>query len=226
MAFNKFVKELNGNRVEGELLHSIFYSLLTSFAILGGLYYFFFQNIENFMPKYGIFMFLSALSYAFFIAIVRQVRAYEEFACMAGMMIGMTAGMMGFLPGFYVASTNGMFIGGFFGVAIGMFLGVWTGKSCGIMGIMEGMMASLMGGLMGAMTAFMLFNDNLIVAAVLVFIICAVILSGLSYMIYFEMKDNDRGKKENHFLSVGLTAALTLITVAVMLHGPRSAIFS
>ena len=39
MSFNLFVKELNGNRVEGELIKTVLYSLITSFGILIILYF-------------------------------------------------------------------------------------------------------------------------------------------------------------------------------------------
>ena len=114
MAFKNFVKELNGNRVEGELLITMFYSLLTSFIFLFIAYYLKLKTIESIIPKYGFYLFFSALSYAIITPAIRQVRAYKEFPCMSGMMIGMTLGMLSsFLIGFYVASTNGMFYGGF-----------------------------------------------------------------------------------------------------------------
>src|SRR3989338_4093346 len=189
MTFQEFIKELNGDRVEGELIKTIFYSLITSFLILGLLYFFRFRYIEGFIEKQGYFLFFSALSYSLIIPMIRQVRAYKEFACMSGMMIGMTSGMVsGFLLGFLVASTNGMFVGSMFGILVGISLGIWNGKCCGIMGIMEGMMAGFMGGLMGAMTAFMLLNDNLILSMIIIFIISAIILFSLNFMIYKEMK--------------------------------------
>src|SRR3989344_292631 len=177
MSWKEFRKELNGNRVEGELIKTIFYSVLTSFIILGLLYYLKFRFVDNFMSSYGYFMFFAVLSYALLISTFRQVRAYREFACMSGMMIGMTTGMIGgFLPGFFIASTNGMFVGSIFGMFIGITLGIFNGRCCGIMGVMEGIMAGFMGGLMGAMTAFMLFNDNLIASMVIIFLISATIL--------------------------------------------------
>lgn len=226
MSFKNFVKELNGNRVEGELIKSVLYSVLTSFIFLSVLYFFKFQYIENFISKYGIYLFFASLSYALLIPALRQVKAYHEMACMSGMMIGMTLGMIaGFLPGFYVASTNGMFIGGFFGVALGMFFGVWAGKCCGIMGIMEGLMAGFMGGLMGAMTSFMLLNDNLKIAAIIVFLISSLIITGLSYMVYKETKERERDKNESYFFTIVLTFILVSVTTFLMIYGPKSGIF-
>ena len=226
MSYKSFIKELNGDRVEGELLKSILYSLVTSFVLLIVLYYLGLKNIENFIPKYGFFLFFSILSYAFIVPTIRQVRAYKEFACMSGMMIGMTIGMIaGFLPGFYIASTNGMFYGSVFGMLVGILLGIWMGKCCGIMGVMEGMMAGFMGGLMGGMTSIMLLNDNLKAMTIIIFIITSFIMFGLNYMIYFEMKENERQKKEDHTIIITLTFILTALTTWLMIYGPKSALF-
>ena len=223
---SEFFKELNGDRVEGELIRTIFYSLLVSFVVLGVLYFFRFRFVENFMPKYGFFLFFAALSYSLIVASVRQVRAYKEMPCMSGMMVGMTTGMIsGFLPGFFVASTNGMFFGSVFGMLIGISLGIHNGKCCGVMGVMEGIMAGFMGGLMGAMTSFMLFNDNLKAATVIVFLISAFILFGLKYMIYKEMKNENRQRTEDYFLALILTLVLTAATAWLMVFGPRGGIF-
>lgn len=226
MSLKEFAGELNGSRVEGEIVKTILYSLLTSFVVLAVLYFLRFRDIDGFMANYGFFLFFAALSYAFIVPTVRQIRAYKEFACMTGMMVGMTVGMTsGFLSGFYVASTNGMFIGGFFGATVGMILGVWTGSCCGPMGFMEGIMAGFMGGLMGAMTAFMLFNDNLKIAAVLIFLVCATVLAGLNYTIYREMKAEERKRHEDHFWTILLTFILIIATAWLVVFGPRSAIF-
>ena len=220
------MKELNGNRVEGELIKTIFYSLITSFAILGILYLVKFRYIDNFIPKYGLYLFLAALSYAFILPSVRQVRAYKEFACMSGMMIGMTIGMIsGFLSGFYIGATNGMFYGSIFGMAVGVYFGILNGKCCGIMGFMEGVMAGFMGGLMGAMTAVMMLNDSLKLAGIIVFIISGVILIGLNYMIYKETKENERQIKEDYAFTIFASLILISITTWLMVLGPRSVIF-
>ncbi|MEK6873002.1 MAG: hypothetical protein AABW90_03240 [Nanoarchaeota archaeon] len=147
--------------------------------------------------------------------------------CMAGMMVGMTTGMIaGFLPGFYIASTNGMFVGSLFGMTIGIVLEIWNGKCCGIMGVLEGIMAGFMGGLMGAMTAFMLLNDNLKIAAIVVFFISAVIIFGLNYMIYKEMRESARERKEDQFWTIVLTFILTVVTVWFMAFGPKTGVFA
>lgn len=227
MSFKEFVRELNGNRVEGELIKTVFYSLFTSFIILGIIYYFRFRFIENFIPKYGLYLFLAVVSYALIIPTIRQIRAYKQMACMSGMMIGMTIGMIaGFLAGYFVGATNGMFIGGLFGAGIGIILGIWVGSCCGIMGFMEGIMAGFMGGWMGSMTAVMLINDNLRIASLIIFAICAVILIALNYMIYSETKENERQIKEDHFTTIIISFILTLLTSWIIVYGPRSALFT
>ena len=224
MSFKEFLKELNGNRAEGELIKSIIYSLVTSFIILGILY---FKLGNSFFSKSGYFIFFAVLSYAILIPTIRQVRVYREMPCMAGMMVGMTTGMIaGFLPGFYIASTNGMFVGSLFGMTLGIFLGIWNGKCCGVMGVLEGMMAGFMGGLMGAMTAFMLLNDNLKIAAIVVFFISAIIIFGLNYMIYKEMKESARQRREEQFWTIVLTFILTVVTVWFMAFGPKTGVFA
>ncbi len=223
----EFLKEISkSERVEGELIKTIFYSLATSLIFLGILYFLKFKFIEGFIATRGFFLFFAALSYALIIPAIRQVAAYKELPCMSGMMIGMTIGMIaGFLPGFFVASTNGMFYGSVFGMGVGIIMGAWNGKCCGIMGVMEGVMAGFMGGLMGAMTAFMLFNDNLRAATVIVFLISTIILFSLNYMIYKEMSREERRKKEDHFSTIVLTSILMSITTWIIVFGPRSGIF-
>ena len=226
MTLKEFFKELNGNRVEGELIKTVFYSLLTSFVLLGIFYFFKLKYIGDFVPKYGLFLVFSALGYSLILLPIRQVRAYSNLPCMSGMMVGMTTGTIsGFLPGFFIASTNGMFIGGVFGMVIGIGIGIWTGKCCGIMGVMEGIMAGFMGGLMGAMSAFMLLNDNLKIATFVLFFISAVILIGLNYMVYKEMKNEERKLIEDHSLTIILTFILVIVTVLLMVFGPRSGVF-
>ena len=90
---------------------------------------------------------------------------------------------------------------------------------------MEGIMAGFMGGLMGAMTSFMLFNDNLKVAAILVFLISAVIIAGLNYLLYKETKPLERKVKEGQFSTIVISFILTAATIWLMVLGPRSAIF-
>ena len=221
-----FVKALGNDEVEGELLKTVFISLATSFAILAILYFIKFRYVTDFIPKYGFYLFFAILSYSLVLPSIVHVRAYKEFPCMSGMMIGMTIGMIaGFLPGFYVGATNGMFWGSFFGMAIGIVFGAWNGKCCGVMGTMEGIMAGFMGGLMGAMTAVMMLNDNLRIAAVLIFIVSAVIMFGLNFMIYKESRSFERKHKDDNFFTIFWSLILTSLTIWLVVFGPRSLLF-
>jgi len=226
MTFKNFVKELSGKDVEGEIIKSVFISVITSLILLGVLYFLILKNVENLIPKYGFYLLFAVLSYAVIISSMRQVRAYKNFACMSGMMIGMTIGMIaGFLPGFFIGATNGMFYGSVFGMGVGILFGIWNGKCCGVMGVMEGTMAGFMGGLMGAMTSVMMINDNVKAAGVIVFIISGFILFGLNYMIYHETRETKRQITEDQFLTIILSFILTILTVWIMVFGPRSVLF-
>jgi len=228
MAWKEFKNELNGNRVEGELIKTFLYSIIISLLSFFTFYFVVDGNgLYEFLGKYGQSIFLTAISYGLIVCSIRQVRAYKEMPCMSGMMVGMTTGMIaGFLPGFYVATNNGMFIGSVFGMFIGIGVGIWNGKCSGIMGIMEGIMAGFMGGLMGAMTAFMLINDHLLASSIIVLIISAVILIGLNFMIYNEMKETKRQRYEDHFLTIIVTFILMMITMWLIVVGPRGGLFT
>lgn len=226
MSFKEFRKSLNGQGVEGELVKTVFASLLTSLVLLVVLYFVRLKDVPDFFPKYGFYLFFAVLSIAAFMPSVRYVRAFKEFPCMSGMMVGMTIGMIiGFLLGFYVGATNGMFWGGFYGVAVGILFGAWSGKCCGVMGVMEGMMAGFMGGLMGAMTAVMMLNDNLKAAGVLVFVVCVAILFGLNYMLFKETRGAERKMKEGQMFTMWWSLILTALTTWLMVFGPRSLLF-
>jgi hypothetical protein len=226
MTFKDFIYATNKEGVESELVKTIFVSLLTSVTLFALLYFVRLKNIEGFMPKYGFFIFFAILSYAFIMPTIRQVRSYKEFPCMSGMMIGMTIGMIsGFLPGFFVGATNGMFWGSVFGMFVGITLGVWNGKCCGVMGVMEGVMAGFMGGLMGAMTAVMMINDNLKAAGLIVFLVSAVILVSLSYMIFKETRGAKREIKEDYSFTIFISFILTSLTIWLSVFGPRSTLF-
>lgn len=212
---------------EESLFKTLFVSLMTSFGILAVFYFSGLKNVESFIPKYGLYLFLGILSYGLILFSTAHVRIYKEFACMSGMMIGMTIGMIaGFLPGFYVGSTNGMFTGSVFGMAIGILFGIWNGKCCGIMGTMEGIMAGFMGGLMGAMTSVMLINDNMKTMGIIVFAISSVILLGLNYMIYEETREILNKNKQDIFFIIFWSISLTILTIWITVFGPRSALFS
>ena len=224
MSLTKFIKYLNS---EENLIRTIFVSILSSFVVFGIIYFTKLKYIENFIPKYGIFLFFAILSYALILSSVRHIRIYKNFPCMSGMMIGMTIGMFsGFLPGFYIGATNGMFYGSIFGMAIGILFGAWNGKCCGIMGIMEGIMAGFMGGLMGAMTALMMFNENLKAMSVIIFAVSGIILIGLNYLIYKETREIEIKNKEDESFTILWSILLALFTIWFMAFGPRSILFS
>lgn len=227
MTLKHFIKELNGNRIEGEIIKTIALSLLSSLVILGVLYYSSFKYIPNFMPKYGFFLFFAALSYAIIIPVARQVKTFKQFPCMSGMMIGMTVGMIaGFLAGYYIGATNGLFLGSVFGMAVGIGFGVWLGKCCGVMGFMEGTMAGFMAGPMGAMTSVMLLNDNLKPMTFIVTLVGALIIFSLNYMIYLETKGTEEKRREGNLIPIGISIALIIITTLLMVYGPRSSLFT
>ena len=226
MSFKEFTKALNGNRVEGELIKIVIYSIISSIIVLVIFYYTRLKYIDGFIDNYRFYLLLAIVSYALIVPAIHQVRSYREFPCMAGMMIGMTIGMMaGFLSGFYIGATNGMFIGSVFGMIVGMSLGIWNGRCCGIMGAMEGMMAGFMAGPMGAMTSVMLLNDNLKLASVIMTLAGIAILAGLNYMIYREMKHSEIKEKEDIFISLIISIILTIATTWLMVFGPRSLLF-
>lgn len=227
MSFRNFIKELNNNEAEGQIIKTIFVSLISSLLLFGLFYIVRFRYIDSFLPNYGFLIFFSILSYAAILPAIRYVHAYKEFPCMSGMMIGMTIGMVaGFLPGFYVGATNGMFYGSVFGMAVGIILGASNGKCCGIMGVMEGIMAGFMGGLMGAMSSVMMLNDHLREMSVIVFIISAIILLGLTYMVYRETRAMQVTPRQvDVFFTIFWSVLLTFITLMLMVFGPRSFLF-
>jgi hypothetical protein len=124
MSFKQFRKSLNEDKVESELIKTVFISVLTSAITLGILYFTKLKNVEGFIPNYGFFIFFSILSFAIIVPAIKQIRSYKELPCMAGMMVGMSFGRMsGFLPGLFIASTNGMVYGSIGGMTIGIYFG-------------------------------------------------------------------------------------------------------
>ncbi|MBS3172293.1 hypothetical protein J4438_01775 [Candidatus Woesearchaeota archaeon] len=223
MTLKEFYQSLNGEELEGSLLNSAIYSIISSIIVIIILY---FILPNNFLNEYGFYLFFAILSYALIMPGIRQIKTYKNFACMSGMMIGMTFGMIsGFLSGFFVGATNGMFTGAVFGIIIGIFIGIWMGLCCGVMGYLEGIMAGFMGGIMGAMTSVMMLNDHLKIFTSLTFIICAMMLFGLNYMIYNETRQMEKNKNEGQKIIVLLSVLFTLFTVLIMVYGPRSFLF-
>ncbi|MEK6899054.1 MAG: hypothetical protein AABW79_03070 [Nanoarchaeota archaeon] len=222
MSFKEFIRELDGERIEGELVRTFLYSIILS-AITFGIIYFLFLSQYIDLQKSGLYVILTLLSIAFIVPVAKQVRTYNALTCMGGMMVGMTIGMIsGFLIGFYIGATNGMFIGSLAGMITGIFLGTWLGSCCGIMGFLEGIMAGFMGGLMGAMSAVMMINDYLEVASIIVFIVSAIILIGLKYMIYIETKPLKRDRKLSSWLTILLSIAFTIFISLVIAFAPKS----
>ncbi len=227
MEFKSFTQALSKEGIEGELPKSLFIAILTGIVITGILSTLYILDRSAFLEKYGLYLFLSIISFALLVVSLKHVQSYKAFPCMSGMMIGMTIGMIaGFLPGFLIGATNGMFWGSVFGMTIGIVFGVWNGKCCGIMGIMEGIMAGFMGGLMGAMTAIMMFNDNLQVAAYIVFGISAIIILGLHILIHTEGKALEKKEMmKSEWMTIALSSVLSAIAFWMMVFGPRSVLF-
>ncbi|MBI2675760.1 MAG: heavy metal translocating P-type ATPase [Candidatus Aenigmarchaeota archaeon] len=198
-------------------------------------YYAFFVNNPAFAARnYGTYIFYLILAVTLTGSALWHLDAYrKKVTCQTGMMMGMTLGMLsGFLLGAIVGATNGMFAGSAFGMIVGMLFGVYGGRCCGIMGIMEGLMAGFMGGIMGAMTTIMLINDNMLLFFPLIFSSSAIILTGLTYMIYKDYNHGMIGKAnpndlQSHSFSIFITFAfsLTMATTWIIVYGPRSVLF-
>lgn len=223
MSFKKFMKALGNDEIDGEIIKTVFYSLIVSFITFGILYYLKLKDVDNLFTKYGFFLFFAFLSYAIIIPAVKQVASFKEFPCMSGMMVGMTIGMIsGFLPAYFVGATNGMLYGSLLGMIIGISFGIYNGKCCGVMGILEGTMAGFMGSLMGAMTAIMIVNDSVKVMGVIVFIVCGIIMISLNYMVYKESSMLERKEKDGQFSTIVLSFILSVVTIWLVVFGPRS----
>lgn len=224
MSFKEFIKELDGKRIEGQLVKTFIVSLVVCALTFLLLYYGLLSSYLNF-SKNGLFIILSILSISLMLPSIHQVRSYLSHSCMGGMMIGMTLGMIsGFLMGFFVGATNGMFIGSLAGMIVGISLGTWLGSCCGVMGFLEGIMAGFMGGLMGAMTSIMLYNDHLKSASIIIFIISAAILTSLKYMVYNETKTIKHDRDHSYWLTIVLSVILTSIILLVISFAPKSLI--
>ncbi|MBU0907195.1 MAG: hypothetical protein KKE05_03500, partial [Nanoarchaeota archaeon] len=78
MSFKEFTKELNGERAEGEIIKTVFVSLTTSFVLLAVLYFARLRYIDDFIPKYGFYLFFAVLSYAAVMPAVRQVKSFKQ----------------------------------------------------------------------------------------------------------------------------------------------------
>lgn len=178
----------------------------------------------------GWWLFYLILSVASIGAAIWHFATYRaKVTCMVGMMIGMTVGMQtGMMIGAVVGATNGFFTGAMVGMLLGVAVGALTGRCCGIMGIMEGMMAGVMGGTMGPMISVMMFADRLLVFMPFYMLINILILAGMVYM-YFEesIEHQEVERREYDFVTfASLCVIATGIIGAIMLYGPKSALFA
>jgi hypothetical protein len=228
MSFRQFARDVwQSKGIEGKVLMHVLVSVITSFVVLGVLYFFRLRDIPTFNETYRFFLFFAVITYALLAGVLVQVRAFGQFPCMSGMMIGMTTGMIaGFLPGFFIAATNGMFVGSMVGMGLGITIGIIAGgRACGVMGFMEGIMAGFMGGLMGAMTSFMLFNDHLRATTTVISFICSLILISLNYLLYVESKQLEQRRTPEYLSTTVFTFIAIVLTTWFMVYGPKSGVF-
>jgi len=227
--FKKYINVLKQkNRVEKHMVYGALGTLLIFGMVEFIAYYGFFNNIPDFFDRFGYYFIFLVISIVLGGTSIWHIKCYgDKLSCMSGMMIGMTTGMInGFLIGMIVGATNGMFIGTIIGILIGILVGIWTGKCCGIMGIMEGMMAGLMGGLMGAMTSLMLINDHLKIIVPILVVISSIILIGLDYMVFKEVRNIKEKVNKYDFVTFLTVCFIILIALNwVMVYGPKSALF-
>ena len=176
-------------------------------------------KLWQYMPLVYLTMFTSIMT---IVSYEHMLSYRKNLSCTNGMMVGMTSGMSaGFLFGALIGATNGMFVGSVAGMSAGMFIGAKLGKNSGVMGGLEGLMAGGMAGTMGAMISVMMINDHLIDFLHILFVSYAVIMGGLSYMMYRE--DGPAEHSDTVFLKVLYGAALLfLATLFIMVFGPKS----
>ncbi|MBI4918376.1 hypothetical protein HY837_00470 [archaeon] len=220
---------MNEETFESKVFETAAITTIVLFISLALVYKLFFISIPNFNTKYAWYFFYLILAIISNATAIYHLKAYRNaVTCMAGMMIGMTLGMMsGLMLGYLVGATNGMFTGTVYGMILGMIVGAWCGKCCGIMGLMEGMMAGLMGGTMGAMLSVMLINDKILIFTPIFILACIIILVGLGCMVYKEHSLSEEKTIKPYSLSLFVLACflIVLITILVMLYGPKSALF-
>lgn len=196
------------------------------------LYFGYFKSIPGFAERYNLYIIYTTIAVTVIGVGIWHIKSYRHtFNCSMGMMVGMTIGMMvGFLLGAIIGATNGLFMGSVYGMFLGMFAGAWCARNCGIMSIMEGLMAGLMGGLMGAMTTVMMLNDNIVLFMPILIGSIVIIMGGMSLLIYkesVEHRDNISKKdKYEMFSYISLLFILAMLTVFIMVYGPKSAILT
>ncbi len=210
--------------VESRLLNFALASAALLVVLSIALYALFMQGLEDRLAYVPV-LFLSVVASVSTVFSYFHAACYRKLlTCQNGMMVGMAMGMIpGIMVGAILGATNGMFIGSVAGMLFGMGLGYRLGKCCGVMGAMEGIMAGLMAGTMGAMLSVMMLRDNLIAFLLMLFASGAVILVGLSYLLYRE-----QGAAPQEELSVNLpkfffyVLLMFIFIMAMVFAGPKS----
>jgi len=214
----------NGDRrlvFERNVLLASFLVLLASLSATLILYNFFIPpNLKPLLPL----MMLGSVGIALSTASLVHVRAFGKQACNTGMMVGMGVGMViGFFVGALLGASNGMFVGSLVGILVGMGLGAWAGYCCGNMGVLEGIMAGFMSGTMGSMISVMLYNDRQFEFLAIIWIVGAVLLAGLSYMLFKENGPYAKNPSFSLWKLLVLSIIATVLLDAIILFGPKSA---
>lgn len=174
--------------------------------------------------EYLPWLLLGSIGLALGMGSVVHLKSFGKQSCQTGMMTGMGIGMiLGFLGGALFGATSGMFVGSILGIIIGMSVGAWLGHCCGNMGVLEGLMAGLMAGTMGAMLSVMMVFDHQLEFAIILWIVCGIILIGLSYMLFAENGPVPVPVKINHWKLIGIGIALTVLIDLIILLGPKAA---
>lgn len=167
---------------------------------------------------------LGSIGIAMGVGSIAHIRSFGKQTCQTGMMAGMGIGMMlGFLAGALFGATSGMFVGSVLGIVVGMVIGAWAGTCCGNMGVLEGLMAGLMAGTMGAMLSVMMVFDHQLEFLVILWIVCAIILGGLSYMLFKENGPVSSELSVNPWPLVGIGVVLTILLQLIIFFGPKTA---
>jgi len=200
--------------------------LLESIAYLG-----IFSHDPNFLSHYLWWIIYLDLSIASLGASLYYMMSHKSKApCMAGMMIGMTLGMQsGMMLGAVVGATNGFFAGAMVGMIIGVVVGTWAGTVSTTMAWLQGMMSGIMGGTMGAMITVMMFTDHALIFMPFYILINIAILIGFMKMYYEEIVLDNKELEKVHIDLVTYVCAcviLAAVILAIMLYGPKSALFA
>lgn len=213
--------QLTGNHpkfsLERKMIQTAFFSLLGTLAIA----LIFPVLFPTAKPLLGLFI-LGSIMIALTIFSVQHIQSFGRQSCNTGMMTGMGIGMMsGFMAGALVGASSGMFWGSIIGMMTGMFLGVKIGRSCGNMGVLEGLMAGLMAGTMGAMLSVMLVFDHQFEFLIILWITCAAILMGLSYMMIKELGVQPKNPVLNAEKTILMAVILSVLLNVFMWAGPK-----